>query len=211
VANHSHQVLRIDHEDETPVSREIEQKLLNMVLDALPSQRVVLVSDYQKGSISDWGIRTIVEAAGKAGIPVVANPKPKSLPSYSGACLVSLNRFEAADALRLDEITSSEAAASAAKQLRESLGVENVLVTLGGDGMVAASSSGSFHVPAIPVAVYDEAGAGDTVIATLALAVAAGNFGREALELASRAAAAVVRKVGVATPSKQDLDELRDL
>lgn len=77
--------------------------------------------------------------------------------------------------------------------------------------MVAASASGSFHVPAIPVAVYDEAGAGDTVIATLALAVAAGNFGREALELASRAAAAVVRKVGVATPSKQDLDELRDL
>jgi len=103
-----------------------------------------------------------------------------------------------------------EASDLAALQLREKLGVDRVLITLGASGM-AAADDGAFFVPAHKVDVYDEAGAGDTVIATVALGVGANRFGRLLLELAAQTAASVVQKVGVATPSPQDLARIANL
>lgn len=209
LANHAHQVLRIDHESTQPVSGEVEQAVLDRALAALPGADVVLISDYLKGTVTSRAIQAIVEAGRLKGVPVVANPKPRSLPDYRNAALVSLNRYEAADALRLSDGLVDEEGIDAARELRERLGVENVIVTLGASGMAAAGSAGAWSVPAVRVELYDEAGAGDTVIATIALGMASGAFGPELLRLATETAAAVVRKVGVAVPSGEDLTAIR--
>jgi len=210
LANHSHQVLRIDHEDESPISGSVEQTLLDRALAEIPTVDVVLISDYQKGAVTSRIIEEIVRAGKTHSVPIVANPKPKSLPFYRGAALVSLNQFEAGEALELDRGVSHDLADLAALQLREKLGVDRVLITLGASGM-AAADDGAFFVPAHKVDVYDEAGAGDTVIATVALGVGANRFGRLLLELAAQTAASVVQKVGVATPSPQDLARIANL
>lgn len=205
LANHSHQVLRIDHETTEPVDGEVETRVQAHALDALERADVVLVSDYLKGAVTAATIRTLVAAGRERGIPVVANPKPRSVPEYRGASLVSLNRFEAADFLRLPDGLKDIDGARAAEQLRTQLEIEHVVVTLGASGMAAAGPDGAFQVPAVRVEVYDEAGAGDTVIATIALGMAAGLFGPDLLSLAAAMAAAVVKKVGVAVPDPSDL------
>lgn len=169
---------------------------------------VVLISDYLKGGITKRMIHELV-AAGKAkGVPVVANPKPKSLLDYRGAALVSINRYETANFLGRDQIRDEDGPA-AAIEVREKLDVDHVLVTLGASGIASAGPSGTDFEPAQRVEVYDEAGAGDTVIATIALGAAARTFGAEMLWLAVRTAAAVVKKVGVAVPSPTDLAQIR--
>ncbi|HSI72862.1 MAG TPA: PfkB family carbohydrate kinase, partial [Fimbriimonas sp.] len=204
LANHSHQVLRIDHEEEKSVGPEVEQELLRRFEALLPQAQVILISDYQKGCVTPKLIETIVAQGRQAGVPVVANPKPKSLPYYKGAALVSLNRFEAGEALGVSSGLTDEQAEESALRLRDKLQVERILITLGGSGMVAAGAA-AYRADAIKVAVYDEAGAGDTVIATIALGVATGHFGSELLGLAAQTAGAVVQKVGVAVPSQEDL------
>ena len=208
LANHAHQVLRIDHEDDTPVSGSVESEVFERARTAMAQADVLLVSDYQKGSVTGTVIEALVAEGRRLGVPVVANPKPKSLRFYRGASLVSLNRFEAADASEMKEANLSNAA-EIAESLRSQLGVDRVLITLGADGMAAAGES-ACYVPAVRLDVYDEAGAGDTVIATVALGVGAGAFGRELLELAAQTAAAVVRRVGVAVPSREDLEGIRE-
>lgn len=204
LADHAHQVLRIDHEDERPLSPDTEEELLSRALGLAEQHEVVIMSDYLKGALTPRVAAAAIDRCRHLGIAVVVNPKPRSLPQYSGATLVSLNRAEASDALgRWDGIQDRDAEA-AASDLRSHLGVEKTLITLGESGMAAASDS-TLWVPAPRVEVYDTAGAGDTVVATVALGEAAKSDFRATLELAAEAAAAVVRKVGVATPSKEDL------
>lgn len=204
LANHAHQVVRIDHEDERPAPAEIEARLLHAAKDRIKESDVLLISDYSKGGVTTSLIEALIAEARSAGVPVVANPKPRSVPHYRGAALVSLNRAESAAALGQASLESTEAL-SAARSLRESLGVGALLITLGGDGMAAAWPEGAAQVPAVRVEVYDEAGAGDTVIATVALGVAADALDQTLLTLAAQTAAAVVRKVGVAAPDAADL------
>lgn len=207
LANHSHQVLRIDHEDDASVSEAIEGQILAGLGRLLTEAEVVLISDYQKGAVTERLVREIIDLAKEAGVPVVANAKPRSAHWYKGAALLSLNRFEAGAALGVPEGLTDAEAESMVGNLRETLEVDRVLITLGSSGMVAAGES-VHRVDAIKVAVYDEAGAGDTVIATLALSIAADRFGPDALDLAARTAAIVVQKVGVAVPTPDDLARL---
>lgn len=210
LANHSHQVLRIDHEDDSPSSVEVEQAVLTQAIAAMNEVDVVLISDYLKGAITGPIIEAIVARGREISVPVVANPKPKSLRHYVGATLVSLNRYEGGAAIGKPEGLTDAEATSTAEALRDRLGVENMLVTLGASGMAAAGAS-SFFVPSVRVEVYDEAGAGDTVIATVALSIGAKRFGPTALGLATETAAAVVSKVGVATPSEVDLRRIAEI
>lgn len=206
LADHAHQVLRIDHEDDEPIQPETEDRLLAMIEECLPEADVVLVSDYLKGTATERVVRGLIGMAGKT--PVVVNPKPRSAALFAGATLVSLNRAEASEALGEWRGIADEDAIDAAERLRKMLGVSSVLITLGEGGMAVAGES-QFRVEAPKVEVYDTAGAGDTVIATVALGLAAGGLQREVFELAAQTAASVVRKVGVATPSADDLRRLR--
>jgi len=210
VANHAHQVLRIDHEAEAPISGDVESAVLDRAIAAMDSVDVVLISDYTKGAVTPAIIEAIVSEGKKRSVPVVANAKPKSLPNYRGATLVSLNQYEAGDALRLGRGVPHDQAEQAASELREVLGVECVLITLGAGGIAAAAKE-TFSVPAVIVELYDEAGAGDTVIATVALGVGVNAFSQKLLHLAAQTAGSVVQKVGVATPSKEDLARIAAL
>lgn len=207
LADHAHQVLRIDHEDERPLSPEAENDLLNQALALVEDHEVIVLSDYLKGALTERVAGGIIERAQQRSIPTVVNPKPRSLGQYAGATLISLNRAEASEALKRWQGLPDEDAPAAASEIRTSLGVAKVLITLGESGL-AASAEESFRIPAPRVEVYDTAGAGDTIVATVALGAAANVDFKATLDLAAEAAAAVVRKVGVATPSAEDLQQI---
>lgn len=210
IADHTHQVLRIDHEDDGPISGEVESKVIETTLNLLDGVEVVVLSDYLKGVLTPEVVSAVMSEAKRLSKAVVVNPKPRTAGLYKGASLVSLNRAEATEALGLVRPLSDEDAADGAKKLREDLGAEAVLVTLGEAGMVAAGRA-VIRVQAPKVEVYDTAGAGDTVIATVALGLVEIGFRPEVFELAARMAASVVRHVGVATPSASDIEDiLRD-
>lgn len=208
VANHSHQVLRIDHEDDRPIPESIAQELISNVQANSANRDVILLSDYQKGAIPQAVIERIISFGRQNGLPVVANAKPGTLAYYRGAGMVSLNRFEASAAVGSSKPIGDDQAASVASLLREQYNIDNLVVTLGGSGMVVATESSTAQVPAVRVDVYDEAGAGDTVIATLALCSALGPLSDTSLHLATHTAASVVRKPGVAVPSSDDLEQI---
>lgn len=204
VADHKHQVLRVDHESTAPAPEHIASRVIDAALEFGREADVIVLSDYLKGALT----QSIVEALRRElkGKTIVANPKPASLSFYRGADLVSLNRVEAAGAL--GSSVDAASATSAANALLGQVGAGSILVTLGEAGMVAVSSTDSFQIPAPHVEVYDTAGAGDTVIATVALGLAVAGFKSEVFELAALTAASVVRRVGVATPSADDLASL---
>lgn len=209
LADHAHQVLRIDHEGEEPVSAEIEQKLLDSVMNLVGGCSVIVLSDYMKGALTVRLAQSLIAYAAATDIPVVVNPKPRSLGNYSGATLVSLNRAEAAEAVGFHQGIDNEDAAHVAQLIRERYNLGAVLITLGEGGMAVAGDS-SFLVAAPRVEVYDTAGAGDTVIATVALGLGSGaGVTKAVFELAAQTAASVVRKVGVATPQPEDLAAIR--
>lgn len=208
LANHAHQVLRIDHETARDVEPEVQEEILAALEASLEGCGVLLLSDYRKGTVPKELIARAIKLAQKAGVASCANAKPDSLDAYAGATLVTLNRFEASDVLKREHPIGDDEAESVAFDLRARLGVDRLVVTLGGSGMVCAGEGGVARVPAIRVEVYDEAGAGDTVVATLALCAAIGETGVDALRMASHTAAAVVRKVGVAVPTEGDLREI---
>lgn len=210
LADHAHQVLRIDHETEEPVSHETESRLLNHVEGLLDDLDVLVLSDYLKGTITDSVARSCIQMARAKGVPVVANPKPRTLANYSSATVISLNRLEATEALEGVYSLRDEEALDAAEHLREKLGVDCILITLG-DAGIAVAGPENFTIPAPKVEVYDTAGAGDTVVATVALGVTVGRFERSVFALAAQTAASVVKKVGVAAPSREDLRSLEAL
>lgn len=204
LADAAHQTLRIDFEDETPLAAEHEAQFLAAIDQ--PSD-VLLLSDYQKGALTERVIREAVGSGRAAGKTVVANAKPGSLPFYEGATLVSVNRVEAAAAIGTSDVSRSQAV-EVAQDLRAMYSIECLLLTLGHEGMVAASALGTCEVFARRVEVYDTAGAGDTVIATVALGMAVAGFRQEVFELAAETAACVVKRVGVATPTYEDLSHI---
>lgn len=206
LADQAHQILRIDDEDDSPVSGEVEERLIDAVREAARNADVILLSDYLKGVLT----RRVVESAleGNTKVPVIANAKPRSLSLYRGLSLVQINRAEAIGALGVDSLPDAEAVAQC-EVLRERTACESLLVTLGASGMVATKVGGEHCRVASPrVEVFDTAGAGDTVISTVALGVASVGFREEIFSLATLTSAAVVRKVGVAVPSDQDLAEI---
>ncbi|HVT12275.1 MAG TPA: bifunctional ADP-heptose synthase [Fimbriimonadaceae bacterium] len=207
LADHAHQVLRIDHEEETPLSEAAEADLLRQALALVDAHEAVILSDYLKGALTPNVSARIIERAQQRGIPTVVNPKPRSVGQYVGATVLSLNRAEAGQALERWHGLSDDDAPAAAAALKDRLGVGNMLITLGESGLVASGAE-TYRVPAPRVEVYDTAGAGDTIVATVALGAAAKGDFRQTLELATKAAAAVVRKVGVATPTHEDLEEI---
>jgi rfaE bifunctional protein kinase chain/domain len=210
LADGAHQVLRIDHEQTFPLEQEVEERLLAQVKSQISKCDAVLLSDYRKGTLTSSALKEVISQSRAAGKPVVANAKPDGLDNYLGATLVSLNQFEASQAANRPDLLDlaqdrSErlhpVAMQIAADLQKRAGIEHVLVTLRGDGMVTPE----FAVEPVRVEVSDEAGAGDTTIATVALGLAALGYCREIFCLAAETSAAVVQRIGVATPDAADL------
>jgi D-beta-D-heptose 7-phosphate kinase/D-beta-D-heptose 1-phosphate adenosyltransferase len=199
------QVVRFDHEVESDVSGGLAVALAQTLTRLLDHADVVVLEDYNKGVLVPPVIRAALDGAKARGIPTVVDPKRRNFFGYTGATVFKPNAKELADALG-DFVHPDDDAWMEATRAR--MGCEHLLLTLGERGMALQSGSGrSVRVPTVARSVYDVSGAGDTVTAVVAVALASGADAAEAAVLANHAAAIEVGKAGVATVSP---DELRD-
>lgn len=203
VTDRNQQVARIDYERDSDVEPDVERQLVERINSAARGAHALLVSDYLKGTIT----RPIVEALlrfKQASAPLVVDPKIPHLDCYAGATLVTPNHHEAETATHR-RIATDEDARIAAQEFRRRARCEAVLVTRGEHGMWLSSEDGDGGIPAVAREVSDVTGAGDTVVATAALALAAGATLAEAAMLANHAAGVVVAKFGPATLTAEEL------
>ena len=202
---HQQQIVRTDRERAEPVSRAIEDELLAHIVEALPRAGGVVVSDYQKGVITPRLMRAIVAAARRRHVPLLVDPKVRHFALYRHATVVTPNQAEAEQAAGM-RIRDEDDLVAAGQKLLKLLACEALLVTRGEQGMsLFCRGQRPAHVAAFAREVYDVTGAGDTVIATLALALAAGARIPDAAVLANCAAGVVVGKLGTATASQDEV------
>ena len=204
VTTRNQQVARIDYETDSDATLAVEDAIVAQAAARASSAQVLLVSDYQKGAITRRTMAQLVALAHAGGIPVVVDPKVPHIDYYHGATLVTPNHVEAESATNV-RIATHEDAKKAADALRQRLHVESVLVTMGEHGMWLSQPGADGYLDAAAREVADVTGAGDTVIATLALAIAAGATTAEAARLANEAAGIVVGRFGAATVSPREL------
>lgn len=194
VTTRNQQVARIDYESDTAADPDVEASLVKKIREAAAHADVVLVSDYQKGAITKATAQAAIEAAAEKRIPSLVDPKVPHIDYYSGASLITPNHHEA-EAVTLQRIRTSDEARSAAQRFRDRAKCGGVLITRGEHGMWLLGD-GEFDLPAEAREVSDVTGAGDTVIAAIALGLAAGGSLQDAARLANRAAGLAVARFG---------------
>ena len=199
------QMLRADRETTQSPEPKAAEAVCQAALRALETCSVVVLSDYGKGLLTPEYIRTVIEAANKAGKQVIVDPKGRDYERYRGADILTPNRSELAQATEMP-CDSDDGIVAAARMLIESCGVGAVLATRGQDGMSLVPGTGPLtHLATEAREVFDVSGAGDTVIATLAAALAIGAEMTRAAALANAAAGIVVGKVGTAAVYAADV------
>jgi D-beta-D-heptose 7-phosphate kinase / D-beta-D-heptose 1-phosphate adenosyltransferase len=204
-AHHSTHLLRADWEMASLADAKTEAALIKHALALLPKARAVVLSDYAKGVLTPKLIRTVIARARKLGRPVVVDPKGINYSIYRGATIITPNRNELGEAAHMPVGTLDEVAA-AATALMKQVRCEAVLVTLGEEGMMLqARRAAPVHVPAYTVRVRDVSGAGDTVVAALAVMLALGADFESGMRACNAAAAVVIGKRGTATVSAAEL------
>lgn len=199
VIGRSQQLLRIDFENEP--DHEVLTQALEAFEQQLPRHDAVLFSDYGKGGLTH--ITRMIDLARAAGKPVLVDPKGSDYARYAGATVITPNRGELAQVV--GAWRSEAQLLERAQALRTRLGVDSLLLTRSEDGMSLFDDHGAVHQPAQTREVFDVTGAGDTVIATMAVLLAAGLSAREAMPHANRAGGLVVGKFGTASVSHAEL------
>lgn len=215
VIAHDQQVVRVDEESREPVSEEVCRKLFSALRRGLEGAEALVISDYAKGVATPELVSGAIALAKARRALVTSGPKPKNLRLFRGCFLVCLNERETLEAMALEGMSQGglpegDEWTLGVPDLMGRLGLERVVITRGAKGMLAYHGKSGFSVPALKVEVYDVAGAGDTVLSVLTLALASEGSLREAVELANLAGASVVRKVGVATTTAEEIEGLMD-
>jgi rfaE bifunctional protein kinase chain/domain len=204
------QVVRVDRGVSTPIDESTQAKLRDELLKLLPECQAVIFSDYGLGVMTDDLIRTGVGRANELGIPSVADSRYNLL-TYAGVTCATPNQVESEQALGKVLATDEEVAAGGF-ELRRMLASRALVMTRGAQGMDLFLDDHRLHIPAVnPVDVFDVTGAGDTVTATLALALAAGANWAAAASLSNLAAGLVVRKMGTRTVTRAELLHFLDV
>ena len=204
---HGQQLLRADLESTTPLAESTEDAVLAIFRRHLAEADVVILSDYAKGVLSDRVLQGAIGAAEAAGIPVAADPKHADFSRYRGVTVLKPNRHELRRATGIDchDDATTEAAGRSALAAASA---KAIIVTRGEQGLSVVTADGpALHLPTQARRVFDVSGAGDTVIATLAVALASGAGLGDAARLANVAAGIVVAKPGTATVSRDELAE----
>ncbi len=202
------QIVRFDREQSTPLTAEILQSMYDFLDNHLGKFQAVVVSDYNKGVICAPLMNHLRILLKKHNIPMIVDPKPGHPEFFKGATIITPNNLETKLMSGVD-ITDADSLLAAATKLKKEIDSEAVLITRGEEGMALLSGDEPlFSIPTVAREVYDVTGAGDTVIATLAMGLAVGLSHKEAATLANYAAGIVVGKVGTATTSKEELLEV---
>jgi rfaE bifunctional protein kinase chain/domain len=199
----SQQIVRIDDEVDSLLQGSDLSRLTTAARETLADADALLLEDYNKGALPSPLILAVMEVAKRRGIPVVVDPKYRQFFEYAGSTVFKPNRRELESALGAAVDLQD---GTALPEVLARLKVDNLLVTLGAEGMVLVTKDGTLtQIPSIARQIYDVSGAGDTVTAWLGTALAAGASVREAAQLANYAAGVEVGKAGVATVSPAEV------
>jgi D-beta-D-heptose 7-phosphate kinase/D-beta-D-heptose 1-phosphate adenosyltransferase len=198
------QMMRLDSEAAPAFSESDYRDLLDRAVTALPDVAAVVLSDYAKGVLSEAVCQTIIRKAHEFRIPVLVDPKSPSFFRYRGATTICPNLKELAAAAG-EPFTDLDRVFAIAQAHLQSLEIEFMTVTLGEKGIAVLRRDSRTHAPAVVRQVYDVSGAGDTVIAVLAVAMACGVPIETALQLANVAAGIVVSKIGTVPIQREEL------
>jgi len=201
----SHQLVRVDREVTDAISPELEEELIAGIVANIDSSDIVLLSDYNKGLFAPGLTQRIIKIAKEHQKKVVIDPKGLNYEKYKGAYIIKPNRKELAEAAKIEKISNLTDLENAAKTIFLQTGTDYLIVTLSEEGMAIITERSSKLMPVKATEVFDVTGAGDTVIAVIAYFTALGFSVEEACELANHAAANVVRHVGSATTT---IDEI---
>jgi rfaE bifunctional protein kinase chain/domain len=205
------QIVRFDEENIFPLNAGIDILLRGACAALLPTVQACVISDYAKGVVSESFCRWFFAEAASLGTPVVVDPKSRDLSHYRGATVITPNLRETAAAAG-KAIHDSAELAHAAGRLLPLIAPSSLLVTQGGDGMTLFEPGKPPHLlPAMPVEVADVTGAGDTVVAVLALALAMGLPLTEAAALANMAAGLAVRHTGTWAVTRDEIFILNEI
>jgi rfaE bifunctional protein kinase chain/domain len=201
----NHQLLRFDHESLAEISLELCGRVERRISEVLDGGiDLVILSDYAKGLLTPPLLKSVIGECLERGLLVFVDPKRADYAVYSGATCLTPNLKEFDSAVTAMAIPGADFA-QRGQALRQKLDSPLLLVTKGSEGMTLFSDNGVLHLPALAQEVFDVSGAGDTVVATFALAVASGIPPGKAAELATFAASVVVRRVGTSPIVWQDL------
>jgi D-beta-D-heptose 7-phosphate kinase/D-beta-D-heptose 1-phosphate adenosyltransferase len=204
------QVVRIDRETRLPAAPAFVEWALDRLDPLLPSLNALILSDYGKGTLTSRLLPEVIRRARKQNLPVVVDPKGADYSPYAGATVITPNHKEM-EQVAGQPLTSWEELVEKGRELRERLGLEALLITQGAAGMTLIRPDGALRIPArTPREVFDVSGAGDTVVAVLALGLAQWGDPALAAALANLAAGVVVTKKGTAPILRSEMErELR--
>ena len=201
------QLVRIDREEKKPLSGS-HLRAIRQIINSLKSFQSILISDYGKGFITPSVIRIMRDFSKKYNKVLTVDPKIEHFSYYKGVCCITPNRFEASAGMHSPEPEDMEKVIHLGRRIQKRLNCDNLLLTLGKEGMVLFDCSGGiFHIPAAAREVFDGTGAGDTVIASLTLALSTGAGVLESAIISNCAAGVVVGKIGTATVTLQELTD----
>ncbi|HEX9080131.1 MAG TPA: D-glycero-beta-D-manno-heptose-7-phosphate kinase [Desulfuromonadaceae bacterium] len=204
VAAHQ-QIVRIDRETREPLAAGAEERICGWIAASGGAFDVILLSDYHKGVLTRGVIEAAIAAARRERIPVLVDPKGSDFARYHGVTIMTPNRKEAEIASGI-AIRDPESLERAARAIMDAAGLDHLLITRSEEGMSLFSRSGAaVHIPTVAREVFDVSGAGDTVLASLAVGMAAGLGMGESARLANTAAGIAVAKLGTSTVSPAEI------
>ncbi len=203
---HPSQLLRVDHEHCEPLCETLERQFIDALAAQIPRHDALLISDYGKGVCTPRMLQRAIEAANRAGVPVIVDPSHfGSMSRYQGVTVIKPNRVETEQATGL-KIASTADALAAGRKLCHDLAAQMALITLDRDGMMLVQSDRSGEIfPTHARAVYDITGAGDMVMAMVGLCLAAGVDPAQAVRMGNVAAGLEVERAGVAVIFRDEI------
>jgi rfaE bifunctional protein kinase chain/domain len=203
IVAHNQHIVRVDQESTNQLTSNEEEKVWSKIKEVFNQADIVIISDYAKGLLTDNLILRLITLGNEQSKPILVDPKGKDYAKYRGATLLTPNKREAYQATLIENVEK------AGQDLMQKLDLKALLITQGEDGMTLFEGKNKpFKLNALARKVYDVTGAGDTVIATLAVAFASGFSLSESANLANIAAGFVVEKVGT---TAIDIKELREV
>jgi D-beta-D-heptose 7-phosphate kinase/D-beta-D-heptose 1-phosphate adenosyltransferase len=205
----SQQLVRVDKEVKGVFDKDIESKIMNNIKNAMPKVNAVIISDYGKGVVCPSILKKTIALARKYKIPIIVDPKIDHFKKYKKITTMTPNEKEAIEGMGVKDIKSDEDIAILGKKILKTLGSDSVVITRGEKGMMIIESNNKItNIPTRAKEVYDVTGAGDTVVSTMTLALAAKADLLTAAEVANFAAGIVVGKIGTATTNTPELKEV---
>ena len=199
------QLLRVDSESKAAIDNKTQAEILKKAQKIIKTSNVLILSDYNKGTLTPDLIQSLIQFANDNKVKVIVDPKGTDYSIYKGAYVVTPNKGElsAASGMATD---SDDNVSQAAQKIIHEAGVDNILATRAADGISVVEHDGQItHFPTQALEVYDVSGAGDTVVAVTAASLAVGSDLKAAAQLANKAGALVVAKLGTATISAKEL------